>query len=70
MSAVSRVFSQKKPLLRPHNWRIDTVVVYKIRPLTGARRFCQVVEMLDRQGASFVSVTQRSNTRPRWGAEP
>src|SRR5438552_501697 len=43
--------------------RVDIVVVYKIDRLTRALAdFCQIVEILDMKGVSFVSVTQQFNT--------
>jgi DNA invertase Pin-like site-specific DNA recombinase len=49
--------------------RVDIVVVYKIDRLTRSLAdFAKIVEILDAKGTSFVSVTQQSTRRPRWGA--
>ena len=43
--------------------KIDIIVVYKIDRLTRSLAdFARIVEMLDRQGASFVSITQQFST--------
>ena len=43
--------------------KIDTIVVYKVDRLTRSLAdFAKIVEALDRQGVSFVSVTQQFNT--------
>ncbi len=43
--------------------RIDTVVVYKVDRLTRSLGdFARIVEVFDKQGVSFVSVTQQFNT--------
>jgi site-specific DNA recombinase len=43
--------------------RIDTVVVYKVDRLTRSLAdFAKIVEQFDKQGISFVSVTQQFNT--------
>jgi DNA invertase Pin-like site-specific DNA recombinase len=48
--------------------RVDTVVVYKIDRLTRSLAdFAKIVEILDRRGASFVSVTQQFNTTTSMG---
>lgn len=48
--------------------RIDVVVVYKIDRLTRALMdFARIVEIFDRQGVSFVSVTQQFNTTTSMG---
>ena len=48
--------------------RIDTVIVYKVDRLTRSLAdFAKIVEMLDSQGASFVSVTQQFNTTTSMG---
>src|SRR6516165_10055017 len=48
--------------------RVDTVVVYKIDRLTRSLTdFAKIVEILDRRGASFVSVTQQFNTTTSMG---
>ena len=48
--------------------RVDTVVVYKIDRLTRSLTdFAKIVEVLDRRGASFVSVTQQFNTTTSMG---
>ena len=47
--------------------KIDTVVVYKIDRLTRSLPdFAKLVEVFDRNGVSFVSVTQQLTPRPRW----
>jgi len=47
---------------------IDTIVVYKIDRLTRSLNdFARIVEVLDRTGASFVSVTQAFNTTTSMG---
>jgi len=48
--------------------RIDTVVVYKVDRLTRALAdFAKIVEQFDKQGISFVSVTQQFNTTTSMG---
>jgi site-specific DNA recombinase len=48
--------------------QIDTVVVYKIDRLTRSLAdFAKLVEVFDRHGASFVSVTQQFNTTSSMG---
>ncbi|MEY2717569.1 MAG: hypothetical protein RL539_601, partial [Pseudomonadota bacterium] len=48
--------------------RIDTVVVYKIDRLTRSLAdFSKMVEVFDRMGISFVSVTQQFNTTSSMG---
>jgi site-specific DNA recombinase len=48
--------------------KIDTVVVYKVDRLTRALSdFARIVETFDRQGVSFVSVTQQFNTTTSMG---
>ncbi|MDX2035054.1 MAG: recombinase family protein [Isosphaeraceae bacterium] len=48
--------------------RIDTVVVYKVDRLTRSLAdFAKIVEVLDSNGASFVSVTQQFNTTTSMG---
>ncbi|MDA1355227.1 MAG: recombinase family protein, partial [Proteobacteria bacterium] len=48
--------------------RIDTVVVYKVDRLTRSLGdFAKIVEVFDRQGVSFVSVTQQFNTTSSMG---
>jgi site-specific DNA recombinase len=47
---------------------IDVIVVYKIDRLTRSLTdFARIVETLDRQGASFVSITQQFNTTTSMG---
>ena len=47
---------------------IDVVVVYKVDRLTRSLTdFAKIVEIFDRHGVSFVSVTQASTPRPAWG---
>jgi DNA invertase Pin-like site-specific DNA recombinase len=48
--------------------KVDTIVVYKIDRLTRSLNdFAKIVEVLDRAGASFVSVTQAFNTTTSMG---
>jgi site-specific DNA recombinase len=48
--------------------KIDTVVVYKVDRLTRALSdFAKIVETFDKQGVSFVSVTQQFNTTTSMG---
>jgi DNA invertase Pin-like site-specific DNA recombinase len=48
--------------------RIDTVVVYKVDRLTRALSdFAKLVEIFDRHGVSFVSITQQFNTTTSMG---
>jgi site-specific DNA recombinase len=48
--------------------RIDVVVVYKVDRLTRALSdFAKLVEVFDRRGVSFVSITSSSIPPPAWG---
>jgi site-specific DNA recombinase len=48
--------------------RIDTIVVYKVDRLTRSLAdFAKIVEAFDKQGVSFVSVTQQFNTTTSMG---
>jgi site-specific DNA recombinase len=48
--------------------RVDAVVVYKVDRLTRSLNdFAKIVEVFDRQGVSFVSVTQQFNTTTSMG---
>jgi len=48
--------------------RVDVIVVYKVDRLTRSLAdFARIVEVLDRAGASFVSVTQAFNTTTSMG---
>ncbi|MFC7543634.1 recombinase family protein [Siccirubricoccus deserti] len=48
--------------------RVDLVVVYKVDRLTRSLSdFAKIVEVLDAQGASFVSITQQFNTTTSMG---
>jgi DNA invertase Pin-like site-specific DNA recombinase len=48
--------------------RVDTVVVYKVDRLTRSLAdFAKIVEQFDKQGVSFVSVTQQFNTTTSMG---
>ncbi len=48
--------------------RVDTIVVYKVDRLTRSLAdFAKIVEVLDKAGASFVSVTQAFNTTTSMG---
>jgi DNA invertase Pin-like site-specific DNA recombinase len=51
--------------------RLDIIVVYKIDRLTRSLPdFAKLVEVFDRNGVSFVSVTQQFNTTTSKGPEP
>ncbi len=48
--------------------KIDVIVIYKIDRLTRSLAdFSKMVEVFDRQGVSFVSVTQQFNTTTSMG---
>ena len=48
--------------------RVDTVIVYKVDRLTRSLAdFAKIVEQFDKQGISFVSVTQQFNTTTSMG---
>jgi hypothetical protein len=48
--------------------KVDTIVVYKVDRLTRSLAdFAKIVEALDKQGVSFVSVTQQFNTTTSMG---
>ena len=48
--------------------KVDTVVVYKVDRLTRSLSdFARIVESFDKQGVSFVSVTQQFNTTSSMG---
>ena len=48
--------------------RVDIIVVYKVDRLTRSlSEFARIVDVLDRKGASFVSVTQSFNTTTSMG---
>ena len=48
--------------------KVDTVVVYKVDRLTRSLAdFAKIVEVFDRRGVSFVSVTQQFNTTSSMG---
>ena len=48
--------------------RVDTVVVYKVDRLTRSLTdFAKLVDLFDRHGVSFVSVTQAFNTTSSMG---
>ncbi len=65
--------SMERPALRAllndiADRKIDVVVVYKVDRLTRSLTdFARIVEVFDRQGASFVSVTQQFNTTSSMG---
>jgi hypothetical protein len=63
---------QPAPARRRQGGRVDIMIVYnKIDRLTRSLAdFAKIVEILDTKDASFVSVTQQFNRRPRWGAWP
>ena len=48
--------------------KVDVVVVYKVDRLTRALSdFAKLVEVFDRRGVSFVSITQQFNTTSSMG---
>jgi site-specific DNA recombinase len=48
--------------------KVDVIVVYKVDRLTGSLAdFAKIVDVLDKRGASFVSVTQAFNTTTSMG---
>jgi DNA invertase Pin-like site-specific DNA recombinase len=47
--------------------RVDVVVVYKIDRLAQPADFAKLVDVFDRHGVSFVSVTQQFNTTTSMG---
>jgi DNA invertase Pin-like site-specific DNA recombinase len=48
--------------------RVDIVLVYKVdRPTRSLADFAKLVELFDRHGVSFVSVTQAFNTTSSMG---
>lgn len=48
--------------------RVDTVIVYKVDRLTRSLSdFAKIVDSFDRNGVSFVSVTQQFNTTSSMG---
>ena len=48
--------------------KVDVVVIYKIDRLTRSLAdFARIVELLEKNGASFVSVTQSFNTKTSMG---
>ena len=48
--------------------KVDIVVVYKVDRLTRSLAdFAKIVEVLDKKGASFVSITQQFNTTSSMG---
>jgi len=58
----------KKLMRLVEEQRINTIVVYKIDRLTRSLAdFARLVEVLDKNGASFVSVTQQFNTTSSMG---
>jgi DNA invertase Pin-like site-specific DNA recombinase len=58
----------KRLLADIEDGRIDTVVVYKVDRLTRALGdFAKIVEVFDRGGVSFVSITQQFNTTTSMG---
>ncbi len=58
----------KRLLADVESGRIQVIVIYKIDRLTRALSdFARIVEVLDRHGASFVSVTQAFNTTTSMG---
>src|SRR5665213_3335567 len=58
----------KKLLADIESGEIDTVVVYKVDRLTRALSdFAKLVEVFDRRGVSFVSITQQFNTTTSMG---
>src|SRR6202789_1763676 len=58
----------KKLLVDIAAGKVDTVVVYKVDRLTRSLSdFARIVESFDKQGVSFVSVTQQFNTTTSMG---
>lgn len=58
----------KQLLADVHSDKVDIIVVYKVDRLTRALSdFAKIVDVLDRRGASFVSVTQAFNTTTSMG---
>lgn len=58
----------KRLLADVESGRIQVIVIYKVDRLTRALSdFARIVEVFDRQGASFVSVTQAFNTTTSMG---
>ncbi|MBI1188889.1 MAG: hypothetical protein GC206_16410 [Alphaproteobacteria bacterium] len=58
----------KRLLAEVEAGRVDVIVVYKVDRLTRSLAdFARIVEILDRAGASFVSVTQAFNTTTSMG---
>jgi len=58
----------KRLLFEVEAGRVDIIVVYKVDRLTRSLAdFARIVEVLDRAGASFVSVTQAFNTTTSMG---
>lgn len=58
----------KRLLAEVEAGRVDVIVVYKVDRLTRSLAdFAKIVEVLDAQGASFVSVTQAFNTTTSMG---
>jgi len=58
----------KKLLVDIAAGKVDTVVVYKVDRLTRSLSdFARIVESFDKQGLSFVSVTQQFNTTSSMG---
>jgi len=58
----------KKLLVLVKDGKVDVIVVYKIDRLTRSLPdFARIVEILDKQNASFVSVTQQFNTTTSMG---
>jgi site-specific DNA recombinase len=48
---------------------VDVIVVYKVdRATRSLADFARIVDVLDKHGASFVSVTRRSTPPAAWGA--
>ena len=48
--------------------KVDVIVVYKVDRLTRSLAdFAKIIEILDRTGVIFVSVTQQFNTTSPWG---
>jgi DNA invertase Pin-like site-specific DNA recombinase len=58
----------KRLMSEVESGRVDVIVVYKVDRLTRSLAdFARIVEVLDRAGASFVSVTQAFNTTTSMG---
>jgi len=58
----------KRLLADVESGKVDTIVVYKVDRLTRSLSdFAKIIEVLERRGASFISVTQHFNTTTSMG---